>query len=316
MRGFLFFIICSVLVLTAACESATRTLVDKDTAVTDTTGDTDADTVQTDDIQTDGIQTDGIQTDDIQTDDVQSDDIQTDDILPDGPQGDGDTVQNDQNVPDNDMPPKTCADITCDDPNSTCVEGTGGADAVCECNENYHWNSGECIKDELTKTGEFEFDFTGAINETTEPTELQGGDGTAIFSHLGDDLTYVKITVPYGNIGFPMANLQNGTTITTIWLEKLAMSGSVKFFAFSMPAAQNTTGTKQLADTQSVVMYGDMTMSGGAMNIECVRAMSADGSYTVAGDSGNGTLHISTASGNMYDPKVAEASLPAPICAE
>lgn len=311
MRGFLFFIICSVLVLTAACESATRTLVDKDTAVTDTTGDTDADTVQTDDIQTDGIQTD-----DIQTDDVQSDDIQTDDILPDGPQGDGDSVQNDQNVPDNDMPPKTCADITCDDPNSTCVEGTGGADAVCECNENYHWNSGECIKDELTKTGEFEFDFTGAINETTDPQQLQGGDGTAIFSHLGDDLTYVKITVPYGNIGFPLANLQNGTTITTIWLEKLAMSGSVKFFAFSMPATQNTAGTKQLADTQSVVMYGDMTMSGGAMNIECVRAMSADGSYTVAGDSGNGTLHISTASGNMYDPKVAEASLPAPICAE
>jgi len=301
--AFLFFI---------ACENSTRSLTDKDSTDADNATITDTEEVVPDD----GLTTDGLATDELLSDEVTTDEIVTDEVVTDNEQPDTPVIADDTPiVPDNDTQALTCADITCDVPHSHCEEGQNGADASCECDTGYHWNSGQCVPNTLTKIGEFSFDFTGIINTSTDPMQLKGGNGTVNFSHFNDTFTYSKISV-FGDLGFPMATLQNGDTVTVVWLEKLSMSGTVKFFAFAMPQNQNTPGTKQMAATQSMVMFGDMAMSGGNMSIQCIRSASAEGSYTIAGDSGNGSLHITTASGNLYDPKVAEGNLPAPICKE
>ncbi len=312
MKGLTAMFLCIVaLFVLASCENTTRVLTDKDTAVTDIPL-SDNDTV---------AQNDEVTTDDIVTDDPQSDDIVTDDPAIDDPQGD--TAQNDNTVnpdntpndtvvtPDNDVVTATCDGFTCDDPNSHCE--VVGNEPTCVCDEGYHWNTGVCVEDTLTVTGTFTFDFTGAVNaEGTDFQQMQGGEGDATFSHLGDDLTYGTVTL-YGDLHFPMANA-NGANIITMWIDSFSMGGA-KFFMFSMPAAQNTAGAHTLSAASAVVTYGDVSFSRSGMSIDCIRAMSNDGNFTI-GTVAAGQLNVTGASGNLYDPAVLGTSLPYPICEE
>ncbi len=297
-------------IMITACDDASRSRTDKDTAVTDTATTNDNDgLVQTDEVTTDKIVTDEIVTDEEETDAMITDEEKPDTVVPDNPV----TPDDGSVTPDNDTPPLTCADITCEDENSHCEEGPNGAE--CVCNEGYHWNSGQCVLDTLTETGTFSFAFSGAINTTTDPMQLKGGEGDATFSHLGNQFTYSHISV-FGDFGFPMATIQNGNTIMVAWIESFSMGGTLHFFGFSLPDTQNTPGTKQMMSTQAVAMYGDMAISGGGAQIQCIRSMSSDGSFTLADDTGNGTIHVTEANGKLYDPAVLGSNLPAPICEE
>lgn len=287
--------------LVLACDDATRSRTDSDTASTDTATVNDNDNLTpTDETTSDEIVTDEIVTDEILTDETVTDEETETPIVTD------DTPV----IPDDDTPPLTCDDIICDVENSHCEEGPNGAE--CACDEGYHWNSGQCVPDTLTETGTFAFDFSGVVNTTTDPQQLQMGEGTVTFSHLGQEFTYDEVNV-FGNLGFPMASLQSGDTIMVVWIEGFSM-GTIHFFGFSLPATKNTPGTKQMAASQAVATYGDMSFSANGAQIECIRAMSNDGSFTIADDTGNGTLHITTANGKLYDPAVLGGSLPAPIC--
>lgn len=300
----------AIFFMLAACDDATRSRTDNDTVVTDTPATSDNDNLtQTDEETSDEVLTDEILTDEEQPDETVTDEEKPDNIVPDNP-----VIPDDAPVtPDNDTPPLTCDDITCDAENSHCEEGPNGAECVCD--DGYHWNSGKCVPDTLTQTGTFSFDFTGAINTSTDPTQLKGGEGDVTFSHLEEEFTYSKINV-FGNFGFPMATIQNGNTIMVAWIESFSMGGTLRFFGFSLPDNQITPGTKQMTAAQAVAMYGDMAISGGGAQIQCIRSMSSDGTFTIADDTGEGTLHITTASGKLYDPAVLGSNLPAPICEE
>lgn len=312
MKGFTAMFLCIVaLFVIASCENTTRVLTDKDTAATDIPM-FDGDNV---------AQNDDVTNDDLLTDDPQSDDIVTDDPATDDPQGD--TAQNDNTVnpdnnpndnvvtPDADIPAATCDGFTCDDPNSHCE--VVGNEPTCVCDEGYHWNTGVCVEDELTVTGTFTFDFTGTVNaEGTGFQQLVGGEGDAAFSHLGDDLSYGTVDI-YGNLNFPMASA-SGSSIVTMWIDSFSMGGA-HFFMFSLPAAQNTTGAHTFTAAQAVVTYGDMSFTRSGMTIDCIRAMSNDGTYTI-GTVAAGQLDVTSASGNLYDPAVLGSQLPYPICEE
>lgn len=315
MNGFttMFLCIMAFFVL-ASCENTTRIIggADKDTvAVTDTpvTGDTDA------------IQNDDIINDDLLTDDIVNDDTLPDGVVTDDPQNDNaqnDNVVNPDNnpndnvvTPDNDVVTATCEGFTCDVLHGHCE--VQGNEPTCVCDTNYHWNTGECVSDTLTATGTFSFDFNGPVNaEGTSFQQMAGGTGTVDFSHLGTDIQYGTVNI-FGNLHFPLAQGQ-GTNIITMWVDGFSMGGA-KFFMFNMPAAQNTAGAHTMSAAQAVVMYGDMTFSTSGMTIDCIRAMSNDGNFTI-GTVANAQLDVTGASGNLYDPAVLGSSLPYPICAD
>ncbi|HOW52369.1 MAG TPA: hypothetical protein PLV42_10045 [bacterium] len=317
MKGLTVMVLCIMaLCILVSCENATTGLkTDKDaTANTDTA--TDSDSIA----QNDDILNDGIQNDDPLSDDLLPDGVTPDDPTPDGPQNDNqqpdgtlpDNPQNDTVVtPDADIPAATCDGFTCEDVNSHCevVEN----EPTCLCDEGYHWNTGICVEDTLTETGTFSFTFTGPVNaEGTGTTSLQGGEGSVTFSHLGADITYEKQTM-FGRDISPVATTQ-GTNILVTWTSEFSFSGT-QFFSFLIPADQIVAGEHSFSTAKAVVSYGDMTFSGGNLAIDCVRAMSNDGTFTI-GTVTAGQLDITAASGKMYDPAVLGSNLPYPICEE
>jgi|GEM_PF-1368381 len=317
MKGVTMMFLCIMaLFVLASCENSTLALTDKDTmAVTDIPVVTDTDTVQNDDLLNDDIASDGLLTDDVQNDDTVTDDPANDNPLNDNAQNDNaqpDGPQNDNVVtPDNDVVTATCDGFTCEDVNSHCEVQNN--EPTCVCDEGYHWNTGVCVEDTLTATGTFSFDFSGAVNaEGTNFQQLVGGEGTTDFSHLGTDYQYGTVTI-YGDLHFPMANTQS-TNIITMWIDSFSMGGA-KFFMFSLPAAQNTTGAHTMSAAQAIATYGDMSFSQNGMTIDCIRAMSNDGNFTI-GTVASGQLDITSASGSLYDPAVLGSNLPYPICAE
>ncbi len=322
MKGMTAMFLCIMaLFVLASCENTTRVISeDKDTAVTDIPMFDGDNVAQNDDVTNDDLLTDDPANDSILPDDVTNDDPQTDDPISDNTQNDN--VQNDNAQPDNnpndnvvtpdaDIPTATCNGFTCDDVNSHCE--VVGNEPTCVCDEGYHWNTGVCVEDTLTATGTFSFDFTGPVNaEGTSFQQLLGGEGTADFSHLGTDFQYGTVSI-YGDLHFPLSTA-NGSNIVTMWIDSFSMGGA-HFFMFSLPAAQNTAGAHSLSAAQAVVTYGDMTFSRSGMTIDCIRAMSNDGNFTI-GTVADAQLDVTSASGNLYDPAVLGTSLPYPICAE
>lgn len=225
-------------------------------------------------------------------------------------------VQDNTTVIDNTVVPDdyvdVCAGFDCSKiTNSHCDSASGKA--ACVCNTGYHMNSGQCVSDNtVTQTGTFTFSFTGVINANgTSPQSLKGGDGEAVFSHLGTDFDYKKQTI-FGSLGFPLANDQQGQ-VAVLWIDKFSMGGSMKVFAVNLPTSVKAAGKFDITKNQTLIFYGDMSFSTQSMTIDCIRSIAGSGTYEVTAYS---AVNLAmTGSGTLVDPAIAGNQLPYPICA-
>jgi len=167
-----------------------------------------------------------------------------------------------------------CAEKECPE-NSTCVPD--GEDATCECNEGFHPTNGECISDtELTEIGAFTVSFKGAVNQTSNPSEISPGTGDAEFTYFDDDFTFTVLHIDSEQIkiDFPFAAVAEGGMVAATWID--AVSFSPKFFAVNVPDNLTVGNDIDFVETQTYALYGDLAYDGSTVGIKCIRAVSGD----------------------------------------
>lgn len=187
--------------------------------------------------------------------------------------------------------------------NSTCV--ADGEDAVCECDEGFHPTNGECISDtEMTEIGDFTVTFTGAVNQSSNPSEITPGSGDAEFKYFGEDFTFTVLHVESGQIkiDFPFAAVAEGGMVTATWID--AVSLSPKFFAVNVPDNLIPADGIDFVEDQTYALYGDLTYDGTNVGIKCVRAVS--GVATLDLKTLSATEIEFSAVGKLIDPAYAK----------
>jgi len=242
-----FFVFMSITVLTAlfliSCGDDKKTIkTDEDTETAD-------ETVNDEEVADNEV-TDGTITEEEVTDTVDEEEVLDEDII------------------------DPCAEMECPE-NSTCV--ADGEDAICECNEGFHPTNGECISDtELTEIGAFTVSFKGAVNQTSNPSEISPGTGDAEFTYFDEDFKYTVLHIDSEQIkiDFPFAAVAEGGMVMATWID--ALSFSPKFFAVNVPDNLTAGNDIDFVETQTYALYGDLTYSGSNVGIKCIRAVSGD----------------------------------------
>ncbi len=163
-------------------------------------------------------------------------------------------------------------------------------------------------------TGSFSLSFNGVINASTDFKSWQGGTGDVTFTDNETESTYTQISIPLMSVGFPLTMVQQGKTVT-VWLDKIDLNENHKVFGFNYPGNLEP-GDYKMEDTGAAAFYGDVIVQATAGNFEikCIRSATIIGDLTVISDDGTNIEY--SASGNLYDPSIAGAQLPYPVCTD